>query len=356
MTARRVVIATSGIGNRFGGIGVVAELMVQAFAPFGDVRVVQHRAELPRVTRIARFGAELLRAAWSAPALVFYDHIDLAAIHGMIPTLRRVPFGIFLHGTDIWRPVVGQRRRAAESASVLVANSAFTLADGRATNPWFPPADVVHLGVPASALRPEGAPGEEPLALIVGRMHSGERRKGHDPILDAWPKIRAAVPDAKLVMAGDGDDIARLRARVRDEDLAGVEITGRVDDAARDRLYQRARLFLFPSTQEGFGLAAIEAAAAGLPVLAVRNTVLEEVLPDGAGGVFATTQTGDAIAEAAIPLLADRARATAVGAAGRDLVRSRYLEQHFIARFRAAVGARLQTFATLTADATPAGR
>ena len=72
-----------------------------------------------------------------------------------------------------------------------------------------------------------------PVALIVGRMSSRERYKGHDAVLDAWPLIRTAVPDAKLVIVGTGDDERRLRRRVDKERLPAIEFRGRLSDEGK---------------------------------------------------------------------------------------------------------------------------
>ena len=81
--------------------------------------------------------------------------------------------------------------------------------------------------VPAS---PAGR-GSSLSALIVGRMASEERYKGHDVLLDLWPRVLARVPGALLTIAGDGDDRGRLERRAHDEGLAPhIRFTGRVTD------------------------------------------------------------------------------------------------------------------------------
>jgi len=92
---------------------------------------------------------------------------------------------------------------------------------------------------------------------------------------------RAAVPDLRLVLVGDVGGI------YSDLPLQGVvneriELRGSVDDAELVRLYKGARLFLYPSLYEGFGIPPLEAMTCGCPVLAARAASLPEVCGDAA--------------------------------------------------------------------------
>jgi phosphatidylinositol alpha-1,6-mannosyltransferase len=172
-------------------------------------------------------------------------------------------------------------------------------------------------------------------------MSSPERYKGHDAVMNAWPLIRSAVPSARLVIVGTGSDEPRLRRRVEQERLEAIEFCGRLSDADRNRAYRSARLLFYPSEQEGFGLAGIEAAAFGVPVLGLAGTVTGELFPDGEV-VLAKDLGRESIAEAAIPVLTDPHLATALGHAGRRKVENTFLEEHFAARFRQALGPLIQ--------------
>jgi phosphatidyl-myo-inositol dimannoside synthase len=254
----------------------------------------------------------------------------------MIPTLRNIPYVVFLHGVEVWQPLSGRRREALLRASLLLTNSATTQAEAHKMNPWLPSVRVVWLGV-EGASQSSNVGNNRPIALMVGRMVGLERYKGHDQVLDAWPTIRNAVPDAKLIIVGGGDDANRLRQRIETEKLLGVEFCGRVSDQDRDQLYRACRLLLLPSKGEGFGLAAVEAASVGVPVLGLAGTVTEELFPDGAGAVLADQLDKASIAKAAIPVLADAKYAAKLGAAAQARVHSLFLEEHFAERFRTAL-------------------
>jgi len=332
---RKVVLVTSGLGTAHGGIGVVSQSILKALAREHEVRLWRHPVALPRFLRKGMFGALAFWGALRKPDFVFYEHVHLAAIHHLLPPLKGVPYGVFLHGIEVWEPLVSRRREALLRADVLLANSATTVAAARAVNPWLPAVQVTWLGVPRrqAAVRAGELP---PVGLIVGRMASVERLKGHDPVLDAWPEVRKSIPDAKLLIVGGGNDQARLRRRVAQEQIGEVEFVGRVSDQQRDLLLARSRLFFFPSKQEGFGLAGVEAAAAGVPVLGLAGTVMGELFPNG-GAILVNDLLAPTITQAAVRVLGDSEYATALGLAARKRVEETFLEEHFIARFRTAL-------------------
>jgi glycosyltransferase involved in cell wall biosynthesis len=110
-----------------------------------------------------------------------------------------------------------------------------------------------------------------------------------------------------------------------------------LSDQERDHAYRSARLLFYPSNQEGFGLAGLEAAAFGVPFLGLSGTVTEELFPNGSGVVLAKDLAPQSIAEAAIPVLTNSQLASRLGAAARKRVQSTFLEEHFAARFRRAL-------------------
>jgi phosphatidyl-myo-inositol dimannoside synthase len=320
----------------YGGIGVVAKSIKAALEPSCRVSVWQHPPFWPRPYRIAKVAAQLFLGSRKPPDFVIYDHVHLAVLHAIIPKLRSVPYAVFIHGVEVWQSLEGRRREALLGASVLIANSATTVATTRRVNPWLPKVEIAWLGTPGTPQQID--PGKlPPTALIVGRMSSPERFKGHDAVMNTWPLIRAAVPDSKLLIVGTGDDEARLRRRVQQEHLEAIQFCGRLSDKERDRAYCSSRLLFYPSEQEGFGLAGIEAAAFGIPFLGMAGTVAEELFPAGNGLVLAKDLNAKSIAEVAIPVLTDSQLASTLGAAARKRVHSTFLGEHFAVRFRRAL-------------------
>jgi len=338
---KTVALVTSGLGTGYGGIGVVAQSIQSALEPYCRVLVWQHPPFWPRPLRIAKIAAHVLLGSQHPPDLVIYDHVHLAVLHAMVPKFRNVPYAVFIHGVEVWQELGGRRREALLGASVIVANSATTVAATRRANPWLPEAEVAWLGIRAASRQVD--PGKlPPNTLIVGRMSSPERYKGHDVVMDAWTLIRAAVPQAQLTIIGTGSDEPRLRRRVEQEHLAGIRFLGRVSDEERDRAYCSSRLLFYPSEQEGFGLAGIEAASFGVPFVGLAGTVTAELFPDGNGVVLAKDLTPQSIAEAAIPVLTDSQLASSLGEAAHSRVQSMFLQEHFAMRFCRALAQVLQ--------------
>jgi phosphatidylinositol alpha-1,6-mannosyltransferase len=329
----RIALVTSGIGTRHGGIGVVAELIVSALEDQSCIEVWEHYAFWPRFARIPAIVGRTFWGSLKAPDFVLYDHVDLAVLHAVIPRLQTVPYAVFLHGIEVWKPLVGRRREALLGANLLLVNSATTATEARVFNPWLPKVEVIWLGVERqNEIADVGS--NPPVGLIVGRMADSERLKGHDAVMDAWPLIRSVISDAKLMIVGGGNDKARLQKRVKAEQLVNIEFCGRIDDAQRNQLYRSCRLLFYPSKQEGFGLAGVEAASFGVPLLGLAGTVTEELFPLGTGAVIAKDLSRESIAEAAIPVLRNAQHAAELGLAVSARVNSVFLKEHFADRFR----------------------
>ena len=176
-------------------------------------------------------------------------------------------------------------------------------------------AGLVHNGVDARRFRPPGGPAERAEArersalgdrfavLTVGGI---EPRKGTLTLLDGFARLRAALPerDPVLLIAGGATlfdyrhELERFDARVRELGVAEhVRVLGALEPDVIERLFRAADVFAFPSVKEGFGLAALEALAAGLPVVASDIDVFRGFLVDGESALLAPV--GDAAALAA---------------------------------------------------------
>jgi len=332
-----VVLATSGLGPRCGGIGVVSEQIVAGLKNRYCLELWHHPYMRTKLLRRSSFWISAFKGALCKNVrFVLYEHVDLARVHRTVPGLRRVPYGVFLHGIEVWKPLTDSQRLSLENASILLANSEFTVNEARRINPWLPEARVAWLGISEPPLeQPSLSPSAT--ALMVARMDEGGRHKGHDAVIDSWHKIRSTIPDATLTIVGTGNDRERLERRIATEGLCGVEFKGWVDNAERSRLYRTSRLFLFPSTKDGFGLAAVEAAASAVPILALKNSVLEEIFPQGSGSILIDKQCGDAIARAAIPILEDPVLALTEGTAALKRMSEFFRSDHFVSRLLSAL-------------------
>jgi phosphatidylinositol alpha-1,6-mannosyltransferase len=270
--------------------------------------------------------------------LVLFDLVGLArSILLPLPGFPPPRHVVFVHGIELAAARSGTRAHALAGAERVLTNSEFTaervrrefprLADRvRAVLLCVDPERAAAWGSP-----PEGVPPpREPAALIVGRMWSAERGKGHDALIEAWPAVRHRVPAAELWIAGEGDDAPRLAARARELGVAtAVRFLGRVSDAELGALYRRASLYAMPSRQEGFGLAWAEAMWCGLPCLGSTADAAREVIRGGETGLLVPWGDVAATGAAVAALLADPARARKMGEAGQRDARERFSYQRF---------------------------
>jgi glycosyltransferase involved in cell wall biosynthesis len=265
-------------------------------------------------------------------------HVHLAPLAGVL-ALRGADIAIFLIGVEVWSTLRARERHVVERAGRVIAISEYTARRFREANP--------HLRVRSSTVCPLGiGPGprahvpsaDAGFALIVGRLWSQERYKGHDRLIDIWPSVRARVPDARLLVVGDGDDRARLEARAAAGGLTdAIRFAGRVSDEALAGLYRASAFFVMPSTSEGFGLAYLEAMRAGKACIALHGSP-DEIIDDGVTGMLVDGAPSDSLTDAIVRLFTDRNLRERMGAAAAARVAQRFTAAHFAHRVRAALG------------------
>jgi glycosyltransferase involved in cell wall biosynthesis len=150
-----------------------------------------------------------------------------------------------------------------------------------------------------------------PVVICVARF---DPVKGVDVLIDAWREIASTIPQAMLLLVGDGPLREALAQRIRANGLnTSVRFLGYRSDV--EAVLRAADLCVVPSRSEGFSLAALEAMATGLPVVATGVGGLPEVVKDGETGVLVEPENPPALAKAVIRLLADPTLRSEVAAA-----------------------------------------
>jgi len=344
MTDRQRVLAAITLDETGGGVAAVSRLIWRVF---GDewgtgsrcvelVGTYPRRGATPRLPARLRFGLRLaaLQAIGQEP-WIFYSHLSLAVVQRLLPSFVRRPYGVFLHGIEVWRPLTAAHQAAVNGAALLVANSAYTAKRVREMHPRMAPIAVCPLALPD--LAPGESPVEDterrPTAIIVGRLSAAERYKGHDQLLEAWPVVRERVKGARLVVVGDGDDAARLRAKADGLRLSGsVEFAGFVSERRRAELYREASVFAMPSLNEGFGLVYLEAMRHGLPCIGSTHDAAGDVIQDGVTGFLVDQQDTEALTDRLVRLLTDPELRARMGALGRARLEHEFRYDSFRAR------------------------
>ncbi|MCF2529022.1 glycosyltransferase family 4 protein [Yinghuangia soli] len=158
-----------------------------------------------------------------------------------------------------------------------------------------------------------------PTLGFIGRID--EPRKGLPVLMAAFPKIAAAFPGVRLLVAGRGD--AEEAAEDLPDALRGqVTFLGMISDAEKARLLRSVDVYVAPNTGgESFGIILVEAMSAGAPVLASDLDAFRQVLDGGRAGELFDNEDADALADAAITLLRNPARRTELRDIGSRHVR-----------------------------------
>jgi glycosyltransferase involved in cell wall biosynthesis len=162
--------------------------------------------------------------------------------------------------------------------------------------------------------------GLEPNVVAIGVASRLFPHKGHGFLIDAMEKIAAAAPHARLLVAGDGPLFSELADHARRvAPSVDVKFLGFVRDIRR--FMAACDIIVFPSMPafgEGFGLAALEAMAAGRPVVATAVDSLVEVVTHGESGLLVTPGNVQELADALLALIQNRELRERLGQGGRE--------------------------------------
>jgi glycosyltransferase involved in cell wall biosynthesis len=221
-------------------------------------------------------------------------------------------------------------RRTVRQSRTVTACSAFTLRNlGAFVEPTCPSLVIPNGVDPEEFAHGSGADaGFEPFLLAVGRLVP---QKGFDVLLDAF-----AISDlagVNLVIAGDGflrEALARRAAEL--EIVDRVYLLGAVSRRGLVALMHGAMAFALPSRGEAFGIALLEAMAAGVPSVAAAAGGVPELARDGENALVVATEDAEALSSALDRLVSDRQLRIQLSAGGRETARklawSRIVEQY----------------------------
>ena len=292
-----------------------------------------------------QFVLAALRAAGRQPLLVIALHPHLAPVVAVM-RLRSRNFRsiVFAHGIEVWQPLGWPRRPALRCADMVTAPSADT-AQHLLSEQGIPPEKIrrlawgldpefeARLRVSVRPPRPLAFPERARIILTVGRWDPAERYKGADTLISALPRVLPAVPDTVLVLVGDGEDRPRLEQLAREHGIA--DRTRFLYGLTQEELfasYAHCDVFALPSSGEGFGLVFLEAMAHGKPVIGGAHGGIPDVIEDGVTGLLVPHGDIARLSRALESLLADPARASEMGARGRERVQTTYTFAQFQSR------------------------
>lgn len=361
-----IAIVTQCFGPDFGGVEILMTGLADALAlSRRDIEVFADRirgggAELSRAYPIHRFGLWRPARRWmkrralaaaGAPDGVFAD--SWKSVAAIPPGVG--PIAVLAHGNEIPRDPDGAKarrvRKALSRARTVVASSRFTADLARpfvreldtkivVINPPLPPQEIAR--APALEALDARIAGRSPVVSTLARL---EPRKGVDTVLCALPRLRARFPNIVYLVAGAGDDLARLRQIAEERGVAGcVEFLGApADDQAKAALFERSQAFAMPvrrvgDSVEGFGIVYAEAAWRGVPALAGSEGGAADAVLDGQTGLVRRGDDENEVFEALSALLSDEALRRRLGAAARDRASKDLSWAGALPRYLAALG------------------
>jgi len=282
-------------------------------------------------------GLDLLHVHYAIP------HSVSALLARSMAAPRRLPFITTLHGTDI--TLVGNNRSylpitrfSIEQSDGVTAISHYlrrqTLAEFDIKNPIEVIPNFVNCDLYCRSPKPEErlqwAPNGEAILMHLSNFRPVKRVTD---VVEIFALLREKMP-AKLVLIGDGPDRGSAEWLVRQKCLGrDVHFLGK-----QDRVHEKlglADLFLLPSDLESFGLAALEAMACEVPVIATNVGGLPEVVEHGVDGYLVEPRDVAAAAKFAIEILSRSDRGREMGQRARINARRKYCAEDIIPRYEA---------------------
>jgi len=370
----RILCITNDFGPRAGGIETFVIGLIERL-PFGSVIVYTSAQESSApydLKWLQDFGVEVVRdkskillptpgVAYCVNALVRERKISTVFFGAAAPLgllskgLRRAgvkEIVALTHGHEVWWSKVfpftlamkiisrqvntltylGEFTRNAISKSVtkVAAQSMVKIAPGIDTD-HFSPQD-------ARELRNELGLSEKKVIVSVGRL---VHRKGQDVLIEAMPAIIKDVPDAHLLMIGEGPYRGYLENRVKALGIQeSVTFIGRIQYVDLPMYLCVGDLFVMPSRSrlaglevEGLGIVYLEASACGLPVIAGDSGGAPDAVLEGQTGLVVDGTQKSEVALAVVELLLDPERSQAMGIRGREWIIQEWRWEIWAARF-----------------------
>jgi teichuronic acid biosynthesis glycosyltransferase TuaC len=262
-------------------------------------------------------GKALRRVRRSFPEDLIHAHYAVPAGDAVRRAAPQTPLLISVHGHDVYGELARTPnvRAALAHADLVLANSRGTA--NRSTSHGARETRVVHLGAPVPP-----APGAEPSVPTLVTVGNLVARKRHEDVIAALALLGERWPELRYVVVGDGPERKRLEALVVHHGLQNrVELRGRLAHEHALAAAGTASLFVLPSIDEAFGVAYVEAMAAGVPAIGCQGEDGPEEIAAAGGGIeLVPSRDPRAVADRIDALLGDPVRLRALRDAARENV------------------------------------
>lgn len=279
----------------------------------------------------------------------------------LAPTLRRagvVKIVALTHGHEVWWskvfPFNVAMRRIGKSVDVITYLGEFTRnaisralprASQKAMVKIAPGIDVEHFSpdIDATLLRNSLGLADKAVIVSVGRL---VHRKGQDRLIEALPIILSEIPNAHLLIVGQGPYLETLETLAKTKGVSEhVSFIGRIQYSELPKYFRVGDLFAMPSRSrffglevEGLGIVYLEASACGIPVIAGDSGGAPDAVLENVTGLVVDGTNIESIAKAAISILSNPVMAKAMGLAGREWIVDSWSWQLWAKKFESVLG------------------
>ncbi|WP_051471519.1 glycosyltransferase family 4 protein [Patulibacter minatonensis] len=277
---------------------------------------------------------------------LLHTHLEYADVIGGIAAMRQnIPMVSTMHRAEVMPGFYNHKVAAVTNAiRRLAADRIIAISEADRTrflrSPFERAGRVVAIRNAIGRIARPGAGraireerGISPDAPVIAMLSVLRPEKGHDVAIEAFAAVREAVPDAVMMIAGDGGERPRLEEAERRFGPDAFHILGERSDVME--VLDAADVFIQPSRAEGLPMALIEAAAAGLPLIATAVGGMPELVDAEVGLLLGTTPEPAPLAAAIVELLGDDARRRALGLAARARYEADFTASAWVHRYRA---------------------
>ena len=342
----------------------------RSWTPWGYSESLENGAKVKR-TLFALAPVVALSALRTTSRLLARERFDLVHAHWVIPNgaiaalaarRSRLPLVVSLHGSDVAvsekNAAFGRAARSTFARAAAVTAPSDDLRERARRLGGHEPLAVIPYGADVKALT--AVPGEadrlrerfrlRPEQIVVAGVGRFIAVKGFSYLIDAFAAARSSCPELHLLLVGDGDLREELQARARaigvSDDVSFPGSAGRDEIAAH---FAAAQMVVVPSVHagglvDGLPNVALEAMAAGKPLIATRVGGLPQLVRDGENGLLVEEKDPVALAAAILSLANDPALRARLGANAREEIRERrswdVVARRFVDVFERAVSGR----------------
>lgn len=271
-----------------------------------------HIHRLPRIEirfiGVLIFWADIIRVLRKIKPDIVHAQSLISGMPALLShKLLKIPYVIYGRGSDVYLPDWFTKLTAKgilKNASTVIALTEHMKDAMQAI--YSRDVIIVPNGINLNEVAEREAEGGNPgkKILFVGRLHPV---KGTQYLLGAMSIVHRELPEAKLILVGDGEEREHLETLTDNLGIREcVEFAGRVPHERVKDYMNQAEVFVLSSLSEGFPVTILEAMACGLPVVATRVGGVPDIIKNGTNGYLVDTMNQEQIAEALLNLLQDK--------------------------------------------------